>query len=72
MSAAQPMPNAGNVCAEGNNNENAAGAKVKEEQTVPKKPKEVNWAPAGYHFVKAVGFATIVHFKKSANGFPRL
>jgi hypothetical protein len=55
MSAAQPMPNAGNVGAEENNNENATGAKAKEEQTVPKKPKEVNWAPAGYYFVKAVG-----------------
>jgi hypothetical protein len=54
--AAQPVPNAGNDGPEGKKNENAAGAKVKEEAPVPKRAKEVNWAPDGYHYVKAVGF----------------
>ena len=55
LPAAQPMPNAGRVGAERNNNKNTAGAKVKEEQNVPKKAQEVNWAPDGYHYVQAVG-----------------
>ena len=65
LPAAQPMPNAGRVGAERNNNKNTAGAKVKEEQNVPKKAKEVNWAPDGYHYVQAVGYLTSVRLKES-------
>jgi hypothetical protein len=69
MPAAQPMPSAGNVGAEGHNNKRAAGAKVKEEHPIPKKVKEVNWAPPGYHLVKSVGILASVIGENSAESF---
>jgi hypothetical protein len=74
MPAAQPMlsaghVSAGHVSAEGDNNKRVAGAKVKEEHHIPKKVKEVNWAPPGYYFVKSVSFLTFVIGEKSAESF---
>jgi hypothetical protein len=70
LPAAQPVPNAGNVGAKANNNEDAGGAMIKEEQPVSKKAKEVNWAPDGYHHVKAVRCLRDFLFeRKSADGF---
>jgi hypothetical protein len=65
--------NAGNVRTEGKNDEDDADDDIKTEQNVPKKAKEINWAPDGYHYVKSVGFLKFSYFKeRSANGFPNL